>query len=617
MQIYYEPNNVFLRCAPVSLILRGFSAYNKGIKKLCEGYMSEKIDNILNLALESDNEELQKSEELSVGFDEETRRWDLIIRYTGDIKFLDKFEEISVVNLMGGYAVVNVPEALVERLAAEEQIIFVEKPKSLYFTVINGARVSCIDEVQNVEGLYGEGVIVGIIDSGIDYANSVFRNNDGTTRILELWDQSLATGNKPVGYDRGSVFTREDINRALKETNEQERYRIVPSRDLSGHGTHVAGIAAGNFAMDKNNNLGVATKSEILVVKLAAPREGSFPRTIELLEAIDFVAKRALFYGMPLALNLSFGNTYGSHDGTSLVETFINYVSDMERISIAVGTGNEGAAAGHTGGYVIEEESKNVELTVSEYERTMSIQIWKSYADTFEIEVISPSGESTGILAEVNEATRYYLRGSNTMLLVYYGTPKPYSPYQEIYIDFIPDNSYIEQGLWIIRITGVKTVTGRYDMWLPTAAALGTSTGFTRPTPEITLTIPSTADKVISVGAYDSATDRYAEFSGRGYTRQTNQIKPDIVAPGVDIRSAAVGGGLTVLSGTSMATPFVTGSLALMMEWGIVKGNDRFLYGEKAKAYLIRGARKLPGIEDYPDSRIGFGALCLEESLPR
>lgn len=579
--------------------------------------MSEKIDNILNLALESDNEELQKSEELSVGFDEETRRWDLIIRYTGDIKFLDKFEEISVVNLMGGYAVVNVPEALVERLAAEEQIIFVEKPKSLYFTVINGARVSCIDEVQNVEGLYGEGVIVGIIDSGIDYANSVFRNNDGTTRILELWDQSLATGNKPVGYDRGSVFTREDINRALKETNEQERYRIVPSRDLSGHGTHVAGIAAGNFAMDKNNNLGVATKSEILVVKLAAPREGSFPRTIELLEAIDFVAKRALFYGMPLALNLSFGNTYGSHDGTSLVETFINYVSDMERISIAVGTGNEGAAAGHTGGYVIEEESKNVELTVSEYERTMSIQIWKSYADTFEIEVISPSGESTGILAEVNEATRYYLRGSNTMLLVYYGTPKPYSPYQEIYIDFIPDNSYIEQGLWIIRITGVKTVTGRYDMWLPTAAALGTSTGFTRPTPEITLTIPSTADKVISVGAYDSATDRYAEFSGRGYTRQTNQIKPDIVAPGVDIRSAAVGGGLTVLSGTSMATPFVTGSLALMMEWGIVKGNDRFLYGEKAKAYLIRGARKLPGIEDYPDSRIGFGALCLEESLPR
>lgn len=579
--------------------------------------MSEKIDNILNLALESDNEELQKSQELSVGFDEETRRWDLIIRYTGDIKFLDKFEEISVVNLMGGYAVVNVPEALVERLAAEEQIIFVEKPKSLYFTVINGARVSCIDEVQNVEGLYGEGVIVGIIDSGIDYANSVFRNNDGTTRILELWDQSLATGNKPVGYDRGSVFTREDINRALKETNEQERYRIVPSRDLSGHGTHVAGIAAGNFAMDKNNNLGVATKSELLVVKLAAPREGSFPRTIELLEAIDFVAKRALFYGMPLALNLSFGNTYGSHDGTSLVETFINYVSDMERISIAVGTGNEGAAAGHTGGYVIEEESKNVELTVSEYERTMSIQIWKSYADTFEIEVISPSGESTGILAEAKEATRYYLRGSNTMLLVYYGTPKPYSPYQEIYIDFIPDNSYIEPGLWIIRITGVKTVTGRYDMWLPTAAALGTSTGFTRPTPEITLTIPSTADKVISVGAYDSATDRYAEFSGRGYTRQTNQIKPDIVAPGVDIRSAAVGGGLTALSGTSMATPFVTGSLALMMEWGIVKGNDRFLYGEKAKAYLIRGARKLPGIEVYPDPRVGYGALCLRESLPK
>lgn len=579
--------------------------------------MSEKIDNLLNLALESDSTEMQKSDELSVGFDEETQTWDLIIRYTGDISFLKKFPDISVVELMGGYAIIHIPQRLVEEFAAEEQIIFVEKPKSLYFSVVNAARVSCIHEVQTVEGLYGEGVIVGIIDSGIDYVNTVFRNINGTTRILELWDQSVELGNKPEGYHRGSVFTQEDINRALSAQNERERYTIVPSRDLSGHGTHVAGIAVGNFAENKNNNLGVATKSELIVVKLANPKEGSFPRTVELMEAIDFVAKRALFYGKPLALNLSFGNTYGSHDGTSLLETFLNYVSDMERISIAVGTGNEGAAGGHTGGYVSEGKRTEVEISVSEYERSFSVQIWKSYADTFEIEVVSPSGVSTGILTEVNEAARYRLPGSNTSLLVYYGTPKPYSPYQEIYIDFIPDNSYVEPGIWEIRMNGVDIVTGRYDMWLPTTAALGTSTRFTRPTPEITLTIPSTAQKVVSVGAYDSATDSYADFSGRGYTRQTNQIKPDIVAPGVNIRSAAVGGGLAALSGTSMATPFVTGSMALMMEWGIVKGNDRFLYGEKVKAYLIRGARKLPGISVYPDPRVGYGALCLRDSLPR
>lgn len=578
--------------------------------------MSEKVENLLNLALQANDEEMEKSESLSVGFNETTKRWDLIIRYTGDIDFLDKFEDIQVTPLMGRYAVLNVPENLVEVLAEEEQIIFVEKPTLLFFSVANGVRVSCINEVQTVKGLYGEGVIVGVIDSGIDYANMAFRTNDGTSRILELWDQSVETGTPPEGYQRGSLFTQEDINRALLEENTTERYRIVPSRDLSGHGTHVAGIAAGNFAADKNNNLGVATKSELIVVKLANPREGSFPRTTELMEAIDFVAKRALFYNRPLALNLSFGNTYGSHDGTSLLETFINYVADMERISIAIGTGNEGAAGGHTGGNITEGETREVELTVSEYEKSLSVQIWKSFADRFDIEILSPSGVSTGILSEINEAARYRLPGSNTTLLVYYGTPKPYSSYQEVYIDFIPDNSYIEAGIWTIKIRGVKIVTGRYDMWLPTEAALGTNTRFTRPTPETTLTIPSTAVKAVSVGAYDSATDRYADFSGRGFTRETNQVKPDIVAPGVNIQSAAVGGGLRTLSGTSMATPFVTGSMALMMEWGIVRGNDRYLYGEKVKAYLIRGARKLPGAETYPDERYGYGALCLRDSLP-
>lgn len=577
--------------------------------------MNEKIENLLNLAMDASPEELSKSQELSAGFNPMTLTWDLIIRYSGSTEFLEKYE--NVVILMGGYAIVTVPENLIDVLADEPQVIFVEKPKPLYFAVINGARTSCINEVQSMEGLYGEGVIVAIIDSGIDYANTVFRNQDGTTRILELWDQSVESGTPPEGYNRGSLYNSGDINAALLSENEMERYKIVPSRDLSGHGTHVAGIAAGNFARDKNNNLGVATKSELLVVKLGNPREGSFPRTVELMEAIDFVVKRAQFYGRPLALNLSFGNTYGSHDGTALLETFINFVADMERISVAIGTGNEGSAGGHTGGNVGNGITENIEIAVSEYETNLNLQIWKSFADIFDIEIVSPTGSSTGNLIELNEATRYRLAGSGTTLLVYYGTPKPYSKFQEIFIEFIPDNSYVQAGIWTVKITGKDVVTGRYDLWLPTAASLGTSTRFTRPTPETTLTIPSTAEKAIAVGAYDSATDKYADFSGRGFTRETNQVKPDIVAPGVNIQSAAVGGGLRTLSGTSMATPFVTGSLALMMEWGIVRGNDRFLYGEKAKAYLIRGARKLPGVSVYPNERFGYGALCLRDSIPK
>ena len=212
-----------------------------------------------------------------------------------------------------------------------------------------------------------------------------------------------------------------------------------------------------------------------------------------------------------------------------------------------------------------------------------------------------------------NSISSYTLGNTNVFIL--YGSPKPYTRYQEIYMDLIPVNQYIDSGIWIIRIIPEVSVVGRYDMWLPGNQSINTFTGFLKPDPEITLTIPSATDKAISVGAYDTSTDKVASFSGRGFTRENNQIKPDIVAPGVNIRSAATGGGTTVLSGTSMATPFVTGSAALMMEWGIVRGNDPYLYGEKIKAYLIRGAKHLPGYEQWPNKQAGWGALCLRDGL--
>jgi hypothetical protein len=153
-------------------------------------------------------------------------------------------------------------------------------------------------------------------------------------------------------------------------------------------------------------------------------------------------------------------------------------------------------------------------------------------------------------------------------------------------------------------------------MWLPTEKALSTGTNFLFPTPDTTLTIPSTSARAISVGAYNTALGSYADFSGRGYTRNLKLVKPDIVAPGVNITAPAVNGGYDSFTGTSMATPFVTGSCALMMEWGIVNGNDPFLYGEKAKAYLIKGAKPLPGFKEYPNPEVGWGALCVRDSLP-
>lgn len=438
---------------------------------------------------------------------------------------------------------------------------------------------------------------------GIDYSHPDFRNPDGTTRILALFDETL---------DR--EFTAEEINRALAAENEQERYRIVPSRDISGHGTHVTGIAAGNGRASGGVNRGVAYESPLLIVKLGTAEPQGFPKTTQLMRGLDYAVKKALEYQMPMAVNISFGNTYGSHSGTSLLETYINDISNYWKTSIAIGTGNEGTSRGHTSGVLRLGEEQEIELGAGSYETSLSLQIWKSYVDDFQILLTAPNGRQIGPIRQLQGPQRFTI--GETELLLYYGEPSPYSPYQEIYIDFLPADSYIDAGVWKITLIPEKIVQGRYDMWLPGQTALNRGTGFLYPTEETTLTIPSTAEKVISVAAYDARYNQLAEFSGRGYTWQTGQIKPDIAAPGVEIRSAAPGGGYVVRSGTSMATPFVTGSAALLMQWGIINGNDPYLYGEKIKAYLLRGARQLPILPEFPNNALGWGVLCLRDSLP-
>lgn len=278
-----------------------------------------------------------------------------------------------------------------------------------------------------------------------------------------------------------------------------------------------------------------------------------------------------------------------------------------------MGMGNEGNAALHTSGVVREQEVTEVQLNIAEYETGMNVQIWKQYVDEMEIAIVHPGGQQAGPFQEILGPQRFSV--GTTELLIYYGEPSPFSLSQEIYIDMIPKNLYVDSGTWKIRLIPRRIVDGRYDMWLPGGGVLNADTKFPYPTPQTTMTIPSTSGKVISVGAYNSRYLSYADFSGRGYTRVTNEIKPDLAAPGVDIRTTAPGGGYAVRTGTSFATPFVTGAAALMMEWGIVRGEDLFLYGEKVKAYLRRGARPLLGGE-YPNNQVGFGALCLRDSFP-
>lgn len=594
--------------------------------------MDQKLENILNLALETPEEEREQTESLNVGYSAETRSWELIVKYHGS---LDRLREQNIVveELIAGYAILTVPEALVDMVSDTPEIEYVEKPKRFYYGQTFPAGTSCFPPVtMRTPFLNGRGVLLAVLDSGITWDLEVFRKADGSTRIRYLWDQTVSEemgdvryGKMPDGFSIGTEYTAEEINAAL-QMPALDRYRRIPSRDLSGHGTAVAGIAAGRSA--DGLYTGAAPEAELIVVKLGLPGnsggvEEGFPRTTEILRGVTYALWKARQLNMPLVINLSFGNSYGSHDGSSLLERFLDNASEIGKTVICVGSGNEGAARGHFAGNITRDS--RVELAVGNYERSLNIQLWKNYSDVFRIRLQSPGGEEAELTTNI-QGGKYTLKLEQTRILVYLGEPLPYAVAQEIYLEMIPvTGSYINAGIWTIRLEPVMTVTGQYYLYLPAGNGRGDSTGFYRSTPQVTLTVPSTAAKVITVGAYDPVYDTYADFSGRGYADSTRTIgvaaagltKPDLVAPGVNIQAPDVYGTFTPTTGTSFATPIVSGAAALLMEWGIVRGNDPFLYGEKIKAYLRKGARPLRGEMEYPNDRVGYGRLCVADSLPQ
>lgn len=637
----------------------------------------QKLENVLRLALETRLEERLQTEDLNIGFDETKKTWELIVKYHGKLDGLRQ-AGIAVEELIAGYAILTVPENLVEEITDFSEIEYVEKPKRYYYGVdknreegrntekktgrrieqperdleycaaessfVNSTAVSmeevkreaCISQVTDREPfLTGQGVLMAVLDSGVDISLPAFRNADGTTRILSLWDQA-----------EGKEYDSRQINEALHRQGRNIKGQgtesigagyfdslLLPGRDITGHGTAVTAIAAGSAVWpNRNDGLsytknsgyeGIAPQASILFVKLDIPDRNGFPRTTEIMRGVTYAIRRALTLSMPLVINLSFGNCYGAHDGASLLERFLDNAAEIGRTVICVGNGNEGNSAGHTAGNV--RERKVIELAVASFERSLSIQLWKQYSDQYRIYLIAPNGSYQEL--SVQSGKMVFSLGQ-TKILAYNGAPTPYSVNQEIYLELIPDvtESYIESGIWQIYIEPVKVVTGQYYLYLPGRDGRNEGTGFLSPTPQVTVTIPATSSRVLSVGAYDSKLQSYADFSGRGYTDSKRTIgvvnaglvKPDIAAPGVDITAplaTGTGTGCAAFSGTSFATPIVSGSAALFMEWGIVRRNDPFLYGEKLKAYLRAGARALRGEKEYPNDRVGYGALCVSQSF--
>ncbi len=563
-----------------------------------EEYMA-KLSTELNLALNTNESERIKALDLNVGYDSFIGEWELIIKHTGSLEELSNSLGFSYVELLNGYAIVYIDEEKIYDLATTNEILYIDKPKKLVAEenrIISGTSQSCMSFLFTEEStLSGVGVLVAVIDSGIDYTHPVFIGENGNSRIYEIWDQTV-DGNPPVDYYRGTVYTSMDIDKSLKEGMPLETY------DASGHGTAVASVVAN-----------LAPGAQLLIVKLANLGSDYFSTTSSLITGIDYAVRTAMKLNMPLAINLSYGNNYGAHNGNSILEDYINSVAGIYKLSIAVGTGNDGISKRHSQVYLGNTSLSQVDFNVGEFETGINLQIWKSYSDNIDVVLITPSGDEIGPFSQFQNIATYNL--TNMIIKVIYSFPNPINTLQEIYISIIPKEQYIEEGNWRLYIRPRSISSGRVDIWLPVAGSTSSELEFLNPSEFTTLTIPSTATRAISVGAYNQRTLAYAPFSGRGYT-VSGDIKPDIVAPGVDVEVAISGGGYGLASGTSFSTPFVSAAIAILMEYGIVLDNDPFLFGEKIKSYLIKGARKLPGYDIWPNEKLGWGALCLFDSFP-
>lgn len=541
---------------------------------------------------------------------DETNLVEVIVKFNGDIDRIARELGITLEVLYQGYAIITTPPSKIPLLYGYTEIEHIELPKILSFEATRNLVASCIRPVQSAPQwrLTGKDVIVAIIDSGIDYTHPDFRNADGTSRILYIWDQTAA-GVPPSGFLAGAEYDNAQINEAL--TN-PDPFSVIPQVDTNGHGTAVSGVAVGNGMASNGQNLGAAPEADIISVKLGTRGFASFARTTELMRAIKYVIFKAEELQKPVAINISFGTTDGSHRGDSLFETYINEISENWKTIIVIPTGNEGSSGHHYEGTINPFETKEIDFFTSTGVDSFYLTLWKDFADTFSVELISPSGRTSGLANMDNQVQT--ARENGTTVTIYYGQPSHYTVSQQVFFDVRGEVGSGTPGLWKIRITSENVVNGKFEIWLPSVEAVTNRTFFAVPSISNTLTIPSTALKVISVAGYNDRSESIVDFSGMGPNIFQTTQKPDLAAPATEIMSTRIGGEYGVFSGTSLAAPFVTGAAALMMQWGIVQNNDPFLYGERIKAFLRLGANR-QGSRQYPNMYWGYGTLCLENTM--
>ena len=524
---------------------------------------------------------------------------ELVVLY-GDnfLRFKNSVDAIGakVEDLGYGFGILIIKVSDLNRIIELEGLQYIELPKILYTSAYDSNRASCIPSVWNNYNLTGEGILVGFLDTGIDYTHNAFKDDEGNTRIEYIYD-----------LENGVVYDKNKINEALKS---EDPISIVPEIDLSGHGTHVAGIACagGNINFD---NYGVAYKSSIAMVKITGENSLRAALSTQLMRGLKFLMDKSNEINKPLVVNISLSTNDGSHNGSSLLEKYIQTFTQLQKAVIVVAAGNEGNSAHHVGGKMKKEE--DLDLNIGDGEKGIILDFFKPVLVDVSVEVISPTGISTGPMG-LSESYKERFVGREK-IVVYSTGPKPFDIQGQTTISILPLGDTITSGGWRIIVRKLNNYEGYFDVWLPIAEGLNERTRFLQPSVYNTLGIPATVEGVISVGSYNFLNNNLSAFSGRGVVRPEWLIKPDLVAPGENILSTVEEQGFDTKSGTSMAAPQVSGICALLFEWGIIRNNDPFLYGERIKYYLIKGAKRTIFGEAYPNPDLGYGFVCLDRTM--
>lgn len=470
--------------------------------------------------------------------------------------------------------------------------------------------------LQNVTGLNlkGQDIIIGIVDSGINYLHPAFRFSSGESRILSIWDQSASSGNMPDGFSYGAEYLNEQINEAIAADNP---YDIVDIRDETGHGTFMAGVAAGSELLDENFT-SPAPESMLAIVKLKQAKrylrdyylidENAVAyQENDIMAGIRYLELVAARYRRPLVVCIGVGTSQGSHSGDSYLESVIDDLSGRRGTCAVVPTGNEGNSRHHFRGNVKDKEYVDVEIQV---DRSFTMEIWCKSPDLLSIGIISPTGEIVPrIPARIRKSEVLNFLFENTVIYVDYEIVEQRSGNQLILVRFQNPT----EGIWRIQVYGEKVAVGDFNIWLPVSEFVGNDTFFLTSNSDTTLTLPATASKAITTGGYNSNNGAFYVDSGRGFD-VNGLINPDFVAPAYEIYGPSILNNYQRRSGTSGAAALTAGIAAQFFQWGIINGNQSDMTAADIKNYLIRGAiRNIR--ESYPNTQTGWGIVNAYNAL--